>query len=143
MSVRAYDVISAGSVAGFAPMYEQPYRWQEDAACRDADPDLFFPERGQSLAPALAYCAVCPVRQECLNAAIKNRERVGIWGGLSGRQLIEARKGVTYVCVCDWCSTIFPATSRVQNCCGSLACRRARNNESQRKAKAVRRMRRA
>jgi hypothetical protein len=61
-----------------------------DAACRGVDPDLFFPEHGNSerdMATALNICRQCPnhVRDACLEHAITWRE-AGIWGGTTGRQ---------------------------------------------------------
>ena len=61
-------------------------RWRELAACRGADLDLFFPERGESAEPARRVCAACPVRQPCLDYAISNRIIYGIWGGLTERE---------------------------------------------------------
>lgn len=56
-------------------------RWQTAAACRGANPELFYPGRGESLAPARAICAGCPVAVEC--AAAGSKELYGIWGGTS------------------------------------------------------------
>jgi WhiB family transcriptional regulator, redox-sensing transcriptional regulator len=61
-------------------------RWRELAACRGADLDLFFPERGESAGPARQVCARCPFRQACLDYAITNRIVHGIWGGLTERE---------------------------------------------------------
>lgn len=55
--------------------------WQQDAACRDADPDLFFTNDEEHHQAALALCAACPVRQQCLEHALATREPYGIWGG--------------------------------------------------------------
>jgi len=65
--------------------------WQNHANCLTADPDLFFPQRGDmdSLAQAVAICSNCPVRTECLDYALANHEQHGIWGGLAPR----ARRG--------------------------------------------------
>jgi Transcription factor WhiB len=52
-------------------------------ACRGADPDLFFPLPGESSAPAMAICAVCPLRAGCLALARARGERFGIWGGVN------------------------------------------------------------
>jgi WhiB family redox-sensing transcriptional regulator len=57
--------------------------WQKQANCRGVDPDLFFPERGASTREAKEVCRGCVVREDCLEYALANRERVGIWGGLS------------------------------------------------------------
>jgi WhiB family redox-sensing transcriptional regulator len=56
--------------------------WRHDAACRGMDPDLFFPERGEAPAPAVAVCARCPVRDECFAYALAHGEKFGVWGGL-------------------------------------------------------------
>src|SRR5690242_20748719 len=61
-------------------------RWRELAACGGTDLDVFFPERGESAGPARQVCAVCPVRQPCLEYALSNRIASGIWGGLSERE---------------------------------------------------------
>ena len=75
--------------------------WLTRAACRGMDPELFFPERGEPTEPAKAVCAGCPVRGECLDYALTNVERFGIWGGLSERERrairrrqVRARRGV-------------------------------------------------
>ncbi|MDO5494304.1 MAG: WhiB family transcriptional regulator [bacterium] len=58
--------------------------WEAQAACREGDvTDLFFPPRGGSCRPAKAICSGCPVRSDCLAAAIANDERDGVWGGLN------------------------------------------------------------
>jgi hypothetical protein len=61
------------------------------------DPDLWYPTAGQTPAEeAVAACRRCPVREDCLEWALANRERFGIWGGLSERarrRLLRARNG--------------------------------------------------
>lgn len=56
-----------------------------DAACRGADPDLFFPRNGdtEAEAQAVAICAGCSVRVACYARAVQNGERYGIWGGVN------------------------------------------------------------
>jgi WhiB family redox-sensing transcriptional regulator len=66
--------------------------WQQRGACRGADPNLFFPERGESVKEAKAVCTGCPVREECLEYALENHEVLGIWGGLSGRERRQQRR---------------------------------------------------
>jgi WhiB family redox-sensing transcriptional regulator len=63
------------------------HEWRARAACRGADPELFFPERGASLEPALSYCRSCPVRVECLQYAVERPANtvLGIWGGRAAR----------------------------------------------------------
>lgn len=55
--------------------------WQQDAACRDAEPDVFFSTAEGDREEAMRLCASCPVRLECLEHALENREAYGIWGG--------------------------------------------------------------
>ena len=68
--------------------------WAQLAACRDADPDAFFPDRGSSGAEAKRVCVeLCEVRETCLQHALRHREYYGVWGGLSARErkLLHAR----------------------------------------------------
>jgi len=60
--------------------------WQELALCAQTDPEAFFPEKGGSTREAKRVCQSCEVRQECLEYALGNDERFGIWGGLSERE---------------------------------------------------------
>ncbi len=66
--------------------------WQDYANCRGADADLFFPERGASTRRAKAICRACEVRVECLEFAIANGEKFGIWGGMSERERRRIRR---------------------------------------------------
>lgn len=60
--------------------------WQERALCAQTDPEAFFPEKGGSTREAKKVCLGCEVRAECLEYALANDERFGIWGGLSERE---------------------------------------------------------
>ncbi|WP_431802322.1 WhiB family transcriptional regulator [Microbacterium sp. bgisy203] len=60
--------------------------WQADALCAQTDPEAFFPEKGGSTRDAKRICTTCDVRTECLEYALQNDERFGIWGGLSERE---------------------------------------------------------
>ncbi|WP_456946824.1 WhiB family transcriptional regulator [Geodermatophilus sp. SYSU D00697] len=60
--------------------------WRLDALCAETDPEAFFPEKGGSTREAKRVCAGCPVRSQCLEFALANDERFGIWGGLSERE---------------------------------------------------------
>ena len=60
--------------------------WQERALCAQTDPEAFFPEKGGSTREAKRVCTTCEVRQECLEYALLNDERFGVWGGLSERE---------------------------------------------------------
>ena len=67
---------------------EQPGEndWTERALCAQTDPEAFFPEKGGSTREAKRVCTGCEVRAECLEFALTNDERFGIWGGLSERE---------------------------------------------------------
>ena len=60
--------------------------WQDRALCAQTDPEAFFPEKGGSTREAKKVCRGCEVRAECLEYALENDERFGIWGGLSERE---------------------------------------------------------
>ncbi len=66
--------------------------WQRQANCMGVDPDLFFPERGASTREAKEVCRGCVVREECLEYALTNSEKFGIWGGLSERERRRIRR---------------------------------------------------
>lgn len=88
---RNHDIPDLRTVT--APYRRQPAGdWTDAAACLGLDPDLFFPERGEDVAPAKAVCAGCPVREDCLDYALDNGERHGIWGGLSERERRRIRR---------------------------------------------------
>ena len=66
--------------------------WQDQANCLGVDPDLFFPERGASTREAKEVCRGCVVRMDCLEYALVNGEKFGIWGGLSERERRRLRR---------------------------------------------------
>jgi WhiB family redox-sensing transcriptional regulator len=82
--------------------------WRADAACRDADPELFFPDvdlrsaRNQ-VKTAKLICRGCPVSATCLSWALASGQEAGIWGGLtederhrlSRRGLLSASRRLT------------------------------------------------
>lgn len=77
--------------------------WQVKASCRGPLAAVFFPpsqferkeDKEHREGRAKAMCAVCPVRQPCLDYALRIREPHGIWGGLneSERKDLLAREG--------------------------------------------------
>ena len=75
-------------------------RWQERAACREEDPELFFPIGTRDIssvqaAKAKRVCARCPVSGECLDEALRDRIRYGVWGGKTEQErekLLRRRK---------------------------------------------------
>jgi len=62
--------------------------WWNRAACRKdpAAADAFFPAKDGGTRTAKRICAGCPVREPCLDYALDNGERWGVWGGLSERE---------------------------------------------------------
>ncbi len=71
---------------------ENALAWQSDALCAQTDPEAFFPEKGGSTRDAKRICDTCDVRQQCLEYALENDERFGIWGGLSERERRKLRR---------------------------------------------------
>lgn len=60
--------------------------WRQQSACRGLDPEIFYPPSDEESEEAKAICAICPVRQMCLEHALAFRERDGVWGGLTERE---------------------------------------------------------
>lgn len=64
--------------------------WMDDAACKNTDPNDWFPEE-YSLAHDNKMTRICieqcPVQEQCLNYAIEHREKLGIWGGFTQQEL--------------------------------------------------------
>ena len=71
---------------------ENALAWQSDALCAQTDPEAFFPEKGGSTRDAKKICTSCEVRAQCLEYALQNDERFGIWGGLSERERRKLRR---------------------------------------------------
>jgi WhiB family redox-sensing transcriptional regulator len=70
--------------------------WRDDSACRDADPDLFFPEGNAGPAKtqiqiAKQICLRCPVTQACLHVALATGQQ-GVWGGLDDDERRQLRR---------------------------------------------------
>lgn len=70
----------------------QPPTFSRLAACRGMDTAMFFPHRGADCSAPKAVCARCDVRDECLEFALQNGERHGIWGGTSERERRRMRR---------------------------------------------------
>jgi WhiB family redox-sensing transcriptional regulator len=73
--------------------------WREQGRCKGADPEVFYPEDDED--PGIAakeICALCPVREVCLEPALARREKVGVWGGYTARErrrVIRQRRKVS------------------------------------------------
>ena len=62
--------------------------WRDRAACAGIDPGIFYPasEDESDARAAKSVCAVCEVREACLEHALLVREKEGIWGGATERE---------------------------------------------------------
>jgi WhiB family redox-sensing transcriptional regulator len=75
------------------------YDWRHRAACRDNDPELFFPVSdmgpgARQAERAKAVCARCPVRAQCLEYALDNGLDHGIYGGTTESERRTLRRTV-------------------------------------------------
>lgn len=72
----------------------RPFDWMNQAACLGANPELFFPDRGENLdaEEARQICRGCSFREDCLEYALANHERFGVWGGMSERDRRRLRR---------------------------------------------------
>ncbi|MEV6652073.1 WhiB family transcriptional regulator [Streptomyces sp. NPDC051219] len=71
---------------------ERELAWQEQALCAQTGPEFFFPEPGSSTREAKQLCAACEGRAACLDYALANDERFGVWGGLSEQERRRLRR---------------------------------------------------
>jgi WhiB family redox-sensing transcriptional regulator len=69
-------------VAFDAPLDGRP-TWYARAACLGLPLGLFFADDGERTTHAQEVCRRCPVQRECLDYALTNGIRHGVWGGLS------------------------------------------------------------
>ncbi len=60
--------------------------WRYRGACRGLDPDIFYPVSEEEAGPAKGVCGTCTVQQQCLEFALANREREGVWGGATEKE---------------------------------------------------------
>ncbi|MCG7204812.1 MULTISPECIES: WhiB family transcriptional regulator [Streptomyces] len=66
--------------------------WHTQALCAQTGADFFFPEPGSSVREAKRICGMCEMRPACLEYALDNDERFGVWGGLSEKERLELRR---------------------------------------------------
>lgn len=106
--------------------------WREQAACLRCDNSMFFPERGEDTSEAKAVCATCPVKTDCLEHAVENRELFGIWGGTTERERRFIRRdrriqagGIVFTHWCAECGKKFESGSPTAVTC-SIECKSAR-----------------
>lgn len=70
--------------------------WQDEALCAQTGGDFFFPEPGSSVREAKRICAMCRIRQACLEYALAHDERFGVWGGLSEKERLALRRDAAH-----------------------------------------------
>lgn len=73
--------------------------WRALAACRTADPELFFPvgSAGPMLPQierAKRICRACPVQSDCLSWALRHSLIFGIWGGTTEDERQSVRRAL-------------------------------------------------
>ena len=105
--------------------------WQSRAACRGADPELFFapdvetvPDRKAREKQARGICGGCPVRLNCLRWAMRAGVEDGIWAGVEF--------GAYYGPFCRNRLHLMDAVNTFINDHGSTKCRACRNAAEQR-----------
>jgi WhiB family transcriptional regulator, redox-sensing transcriptional regulator len=79
------------------PLTVDDDNWRDYAACRDTDPDLFFPVGTtgpaiEQIENAKAVCAECEACQPCLQYALTTNQDSGIWGGTSEEERRKLRR---------------------------------------------------
>jgi WhiB family redox-sensing transcriptional regulator len=91
----AFDGDPADLIDAHAELLELFRRpaWHAQAACRGLGPRAWFPGPGESLGPARAACAACPVAAECHAAAMAEPMADGIWAGLNATERRDIRNG--------------------------------------------------
>lgn len=63
-----------------------------NANCRGMAAELFYPGRGESTREAKSVCKNCVVKAECLEFALVNMEKWGVWGQTSEKQRRALRR---------------------------------------------------
>lgn len=89
---QSISMTTAQNATAAADLDGEDKSWQDMANCLGVDPDLFFPERGASTREAKEVCKGCVVRDDCLEYALANGEKFGIWGGMSERERRRIRR---------------------------------------------------
>ena len=73
--------------------------WRHGSACKDTDPDLFFPVGStgtavEQIATAKSICDSCPVQLNCLSYALHTNQESGVWGGTTEDERRVIRRGI-------------------------------------------------
>lgn len=104
-----------------------PDAWKVDGLCRVLDPALWFPKRAKGEVnrgeEGKAVCAICPVVEPCLRAAIHDGEKGGVWGGageptrrrLSRMTRGRGREAHPAGCTCEFCIAVREHVTQLGN----------------------------
>ncbi|MFE4369513.1 WhiB family transcriptional regulator [Streptomyces sp. NPDC056835] len=90
MPINITDITTSTSDA--TDRSEHELSWQESALCAQTGPEFFFPAPGSSTREAKRLCGACEGRVACLQYALANDERFGVWGGLSEKERQNLRR---------------------------------------------------
>ena len=71
--------------------------WRELSACRESDPNLFFPIGStgpavDQIEKAKIICDACSVQEACLQYALETNQEAGVWGGYAEDDRRRLRK---------------------------------------------------
>ena len=120
--------------------------WRDAAACRDQDPEMFFPHETGSAQPAKTICAGCDVREQCLAWAIDHKQDYGVWGGrtVKERKRLLKNSGENTLHKCQECGAPFHADPRARpkycpDCRPAVHRRQKQKNQAKRNERKARR----
>ena len=82
------------SIVGEIQIVTHQKGWADLAVCKETDPEIFHPNKGEPSKPAKRICAACPVASQCLEYALAHQERHGVWGGFTERECRRMFRGV-------------------------------------------------
>lgn len=84
-----------------------PAPWKADGSCGQIGPAdaVFFPGKSGSTQAAKRVCSRCPVKEQCLQYAIDNDIREGVWGGTTEQERAKLEHGYRHEC--GWCARRF------------------------------------
>jgi WhiB family redox-sensing transcriptional regulator len=135
------------------PMKRDPYNeihaiqadtWRTDAACRTFPTEWWYPLDGnyaKNTARARSICKSCPVKDECLEAALRRNEE-GIWGdtNIRERRALRRTRNVQKILVCVHCRNTFekPAHRAQVSMFCSEQCRKGRQISNELKTRRLR-----
>ena len=111
----------------------------EFGLCAQVGSDAWYPEQGSDAKAAKAICRGCEVRVECLDWALANDERHGIWGGLSEMDRRRLRRGhAPRICALASCGKTLPLwVAGQQRYCDANCSQRTRDGRRRAKDEAV------